>query len=381
MSKATADDFQNKYGDELARAPLNAAKTARMLKKALLQRQPPIDVPEGVLKTWFKKYSANQKVSQKNDKAPKMTADAFKQEYGTELTQPPIIAAKRPRMMRKALVSQKNDNAPKMTADAFQQEYGTELTQPPLSEAKTPRMMRKALLKRQPPVNITDAVCKTWFMKHYRPQNALRIIDAKSLEQMYGDSLRMIEMESHGPGIAKALAMRTPQLYAAEQVIGEWRKAYAKKAKCRTIDCAEKLEVYIGNNIRSSETSGLDAHSLCQWLRANCVSTTASVCDAWKATNWSLSLKLTTSAGIEAELGEYLRQPQLKTSFADNAETEVLAKALAEQRPAIFTNSLALARWHAEYQQDSLNKNKPDEQASDENQDGSVCKRRATSHA
>ena len=140
MSKATADDFQNKYGDELARAPLNAAKTARMLKKALLQRQPPIDVPEGVLKTWFNKYSANQEVSQKND------------------------------------------NAPKMTADAFQQEYGTELTQPPLSEAKTPRMMRKALLKRQPPVNITDAVCKTWFMKHYKPQNALRIIDAKSLE-------------------------------------------------------------------------------------------------------------------------------------------------------------------------------------------------------
>ena len=60
MSKATADDFQNKYGDELGRAPLNAARTARMLRNALLQRQPPIDMPEGVLKTWFNKYSMKQ---------------------------------------------------------------------------------------------------------------------------------------------------------------------------------------------------------------------------------------------------------------------------------------------------------------------------------
>ena len=92
-------------------------------------------------------------------------------------------------------------------------------------------------------------------------------------------------------------------------------------------------------------------------------------------------VELTTPACIEAELGEYLRQPQLKPSFADDTGTEVLAQALTEQAPAIFTNSLALKRWHAVYQQDSLNKKRADEQAPDENQDAGVCKRRATSLA
>ena len=46
--KFTADALNTKYGDELARPPLSDTKTPRMLRKALLERNPPLDVSDGI---------------------------------------------------------------------------------------------------------------------------------------------------------------------------------------------------------------------------------------------------------------------------------------------------------------------------------------------
>ena len=48
MSRFTADTLQTKYGDELGQPPLSDAKTPRMLRKALLDMNPPLDISDGI---------------------------------------------------------------------------------------------------------------------------------------------------------------------------------------------------------------------------------------------------------------------------------------------------------------------------------------------
>ena len=48
MSRFTADTLQTQYGEELARPPLSDAKTPRMMGKALLERNPPLVVSDGI---------------------------------------------------------------------------------------------------------------------------------------------------------------------------------------------------------------------------------------------------------------------------------------------------------------------------------------------
>ena len=53
-----ADAFNEMYGLELKQAPLRDAKTPRMMRKALLRRNPPIIASKGMLRAWFAKHHA-----------------------------------------------------------------------------------------------------------------------------------------------------------------------------------------------------------------------------------------------------------------------------------------------------------------------------------
>ena len=48
MSRFTADTLQTQYGEELARPPLSDAKTPHKMGKALLERNPPLVVSDGI---------------------------------------------------------------------------------------------------------------------------------------------------------------------------------------------------------------------------------------------------------------------------------------------------------------------------------------------
>ena len=48
MPRFTADTLQTQYGDELARPPLSDAKTPHMMRKALLEKSPPLDISDGI---------------------------------------------------------------------------------------------------------------------------------------------------------------------------------------------------------------------------------------------------------------------------------------------------------------------------------------------
>ena len=50
--------FNEMYGIELQQSPLRDAKTPRMMRKALLRRNPPIIASKGMLKAWFAKHRA-----------------------------------------------------------------------------------------------------------------------------------------------------------------------------------------------------------------------------------------------------------------------------------------------------------------------------------
>ena len=49
MARFTADTLQAKYGDKLGQPPLSDAKTPRMLRNALLEMTPPLDVSDGII--------------------------------------------------------------------------------------------------------------------------------------------------------------------------------------------------------------------------------------------------------------------------------------------------------------------------------------------
>ena len=55
---STAADLNSGYGAELRQPPF-LGLSAYKLRKALLKRQPPLDVTEQALKTWISKYSAS----------------------------------------------------------------------------------------------------------------------------------------------------------------------------------------------------------------------------------------------------------------------------------------------------------------------------------
>ena len=55
---SAADAFNEMCGIELQQSPLCDAKTPRMMRKALIQRHPPIDASTCMLKAWFAKHRA-----------------------------------------------------------------------------------------------------------------------------------------------------------------------------------------------------------------------------------------------------------------------------------------------------------------------------------
>ena len=115
--KLTAAEFERRYG-ALVNREYSGMGTARLLRNALSERRPPIEVSEGVLKVWFSNFrlpAGGEKVS---------TARELNEKYGD------VVA-----------------ELAKTYASAF--------------------LLSKALKARDPPVVASDGVLKEW-LRRYR---------------------------------------------------------------------------------------------------------------------------------------------------------------------------------------------------------------------
>ena len=65
MSKLNAVQVEAQYGNEL-RQLYPDAPTARRLHNKLLERQPPLNISDGVLKVWIEKYAEQRQQRRRN---------------------------------------------------------------------------------------------------------------------------------------------------------------------------------------------------------------------------------------------------------------------------------------------------------------------------
>ena len=127
MSKLSAQQLQEKYGDMLAGPPWSDLKSAYLLQRALQRRRPAVPVSVAAVKTWIGKYRIAS--------------------GGYSIN----------------------------TAEELQDQYGSSIL-PLAREHPTEYKLTNALLKRDPPIVITDAVAHVW-LKMYGPHGPRVNID------------------------------------------------------------------------------------------------------------------------------------------------------------------------------------------------------------
>ena len=122
-AKLTADVFEERYGDLVAREH-GECTTPYTLRKALTERKEPIHVTDGILKVWFAKHRVP-------DGAVKVSsAEELQEKYGSF---PEEFAKEKPSMYK----------------------------------------LMRALRERQPPIVASDSILKKWF-KNYTNDDILK---------------------------------------------------------------------------------------------------------------------------------------------------------------------------------------------------------------
>ena len=135
--KLTAALFQERYGN-LVSEHFAQYTTARTLRVALSERQPPIIVTDGMLKIWFDKFRLP------SDAVTVSSAEELHIMYGDIL---PALAAQNPTVYR----------------------------------------LMRVLKARTPPLYVSDAVLRQWLLRYF---DAEPVNSAGHLELKYGDRIR-----------------------------------------------------------------------------------------------------------------------------------------------------------------------------------------------
>ena len=144
MPRITSAEFESRYG-AIVRAEYPEL-TRTMLRKALLERQPPTDVSDGVLRQWL-----NVQKSQAAGAVQVSTADELEDKYGATVT----------------FLYLNNRSA---------------------------FLLCKALRAQAQPVSITDGVAKQWIKKYGTELKV--IMTAGHLERECGNSIREHQFDS-----------------------------------------------------------------------------------------------------------------------------------------------------------------------------------------
>ena len=203
MATITAAQFGKRYG-AMCRAEYPEVTGHKALRSVLLQRQPPIDVPEGVLRQWLKRSVKPA------DAVTVSSADDLQEKYG-ELVKGLVLVHATAYKLCQALRSQ----APAVycsdgIAKQWIKKYGSELkyinsaghlelhcgsrireNDKGLLEAPELKVWLQTTLL----VDASVSTCQTWRTKDWSTSGKLLSIDA--VEQEIGDRLRLPQYKGH----------------------------------------------------------------------------------------------------------------------------------------------------------------------------------------
>ena len=240
----------------------------------------------------------------------------------------------------------------KLTAALFQEWYGN-LVSEHFGQYTTARTLRVALAERQPPIIVTDGMLKLWFEKFRLPSDAVTVSSAEELHREYGEILPALAAQNPTPyRLTRVLKARTPPLYVSDAVLKQW---FLRYFDAEPINSAGHLELKYGDRIREhAEAATFQAADLRVWLRVVLkVDASEQTCQTWRVRSWSTANRLMSIHDIEHSIGDRLRLLQYREQFDGNTY-ESLAVALSEGQPPVYlAEPFLLRQWYAKYHPNS----------------------------
>ena len=184
--------------------------------------------------------------------------------------------------------------APRLTAKLLQDEHGALLQQPPFSACPSAYLLHSALSKRTPPIAVSMATVKTWWLKYKHGEIQFSASSGKELQDKYSEFVTTLAVNNSSAYLlVKALRDRDPAVHISDGVAKQWLNTYFKLSQ---IDNAGHLESRYGDLLQEHmKQDPLDPIGVSQWLVGqHQVSVPARICQHWLAKDWSSSGMLMT---------------------------------------------------------------------------------------
>ena len=148
---------------------------------------------------------------------------------------------------------------PKLNADSFEAQYGI-LVRSEYPDLTSARQIKTALVRRMPPIEVSEGVLKVWLHKTGIPDGAVVLQSAADLQTRYGELVLGLSVEHHSAfRLCKALRAQQPPLYVTDEICKVWLKAHASDFK--VVQSAGRLELEYGDQLRT-RASGLSSAEL-----------------------------------------------------------------------------------------------------------------------
>ena len=243
--------------------------------------------------------------------------------------------------------------APRLTATLLQDEHGALLQQPPFSGCPSAYLLHSALSKRTPPIAVSMATVKTWWLKYKHGDIEFAVKSGTELQDKYGDIAKELAVNNSSAYLlVRALRDRAPPLHISDGVAKQWLNVYFKLSQ---IENAGHLESRYGEILREHlKHYPLDATGLSQWLVGlHQVSVPVRICQHWLATDWSSSGMLMTIEAVEESIGMRLRLDEYRHQLADDVSAQELSRVFSESQPVVSVSGLLLRQWYTKYHPDS----------------------------
>ena len=149
---------------------------------------------------------------------------------------------------------------------------------------------------------------KNWFAKYRLPSDAVTVSCAEELDRRYGDILPALAARNPTAyRLMRVLQARTPPLYVSDAVLKQWFLRYFDAAP---INSAGHLELKYGDRIREhAEAATFEANDLRVWLRTVLkVDASEQTCHGWPLVEYTRHRTLYRRPHASAAVSGFFRR-------------------------------------------------------------------------
>ena len=115
-----------------------------------------------------------------------------------------------------------------LSAKALDDQYGPELSRPPLADCGSPYYLHQALVAKG--IQVSHQACKLWWSKYRDVPGKVSISSATELEEQHGPAIRHLGIEYNTAfKLCGALRQLDPPLYVSNKVATTWLLQYSSK--------------------------------------------------------------------------------------------------------------------------------------------------------